>query len=73
MMFGMIAAVGISSLQFVDLNSSRNLLVFGFAIVIGLVIPEWIKKNEKIITTGNILFYFYMYIYGLEGFFMIPT
>uniref|UniRef100_H2YFW1 Uncharacterized protein n=1 Tax=Ciona savignyi TaxID=51511 RepID=H2YFW1_CIOSA len=39
-MFGMIAAVGMSSLQFVDLNSSRNLLVMGFSIFMGVALPE---------------------------------
>ena len=38
-MFGMIASVGLSNLQFVNLNSARNLFIIGFAarIVIGLV------------------------------------
>ena len=37
-MFGMIAAVGLSNLQFVDLNSTRNLFVLGFSIFFSLVI-----------------------------------
>ena len=36
-MFGTIAAVGLSNLQFVDLNSTRNLFVLGFSMFIGLV------------------------------------
>lgn len=36
-MFGMIAAVGLSNLQYVSLNSSRNLFVLGFSIFFGLV------------------------------------
>ena len=36
-MFGMIAAVGLSNLQFVDLNSTRNLFVLGFSIFFSLV------------------------------------
>ena len=36
-MFGIIAAVGLSNLQFVDLNSSRNLFVIGFTIFFALV------------------------------------
>ncbi|KAM9311659.1 solute carrier family 23 member 1-like [Gastrophryne carolinensis] len=51
-MFGMIAAVGISNLQFVDLNSSRNLFVLGFSIFSGLVIPTWLADNPGIISTG---------------------
>uniref|UniRef100_H2YFW0 Solute carrier family 23 member 2 n=1 Tax=Ciona savignyi TaxID=51511 RepID=H2YFW0_CIOSA len=47
-MFGMIAAVGMSSLQFVDLNSSRNLLVMGFSIFMGVALPEWVRKNKTV-------------------------
>ena len=36
-MFGMIAAVGLSNLQFIDLNSTRNLFVLGFSIFFSLV------------------------------------
>ena len=40
-MFGMIAAVGLSNLQFVDLNSARNLFILGFAFFMGLSVPEY--------------------------------
>jgi xanthine/uracil permease len=36
-LFGMIASVGLSNLQFVDMNSTRNLIVLGFSIFFGLV------------------------------------
>ena len=36
-MFGMITAVGLSNLQFIDLNSTRNLFVLGFSIFFSLV------------------------------------
>ena len=52
-MFGIITAVGISSLQFVDLNSSRNLLIMGFSIIMGLALPDWIEKNKNVIKTGS--------------------
>ena len=35
--FGMITAVGLSNLQFVNLNSTRNLFVLGFSIFFALV------------------------------------
>ena len=38
-LFGMIAAVGMSNLQFVNLNSSRNLFILGFAFFMGLSLP----------------------------------
>ena len=42
-LFGMIASVGLSNLQFVDLNDSRNLFIIGFAFFMGLSVPFWAK------------------------------
>ena len=50
---GIITAVGVSNLQFVDLNSSRNLFVFGFALFFGISIPTWISKHPEAIATGQ--------------------
>ena len=44
-MFGMIAAVGLSSLQFVDLNSVRNLFIIGFAFFMGMSVPEYFNAS----------------------------
>jgi len=44
-MFGMIAAVGLSNLQFVDLNSARNLFILGFAFFMGLSLPEYFAAH----------------------------
>ena len=44
-LFGMIASVGLSNLQFVDLNSARNLFVIGFAFFMGLSLPEYFAAN----------------------------
>ncbi|XP_038963448.1 solute carrier family 23 member 2-like isoform X2 [Rattus norvegicus] len=51
-MFGIISAVGISNLQYVDMNSSRNLFVFGFSIFCGLAVPNWVNKNPEKLQTG---------------------
>nr|XP_023495507.1 solute carrier family 23 member 1-like isoform X4 [Equus caballus] len=51
-MFGIIAAVGISNLQYVDMNSSRNIFVFGFSIFCGLAVPNWVNKNPEMLHTG---------------------
>ncbi|CAG0886323.1 unnamed protein product [Cyprideis torosa] len=51
-MFGVIAAVGLSNLQYVDLDSSRNLLIVGFSLFIGLAVPWWVKENKGAIETG---------------------
>ena len=52
----MIVAVGISNLQYVDLNSTRNLLVIGLSLLFGLSLPWWLKANPEAIKTGKILF-----------------
>jgi len=51
-MFGMIAAVGISNLQFADMNSSRNLFIVGFSIVFGLALPHYMVTHPGAIQTG---------------------
>ena len=53
-MFGMIAAVGISNLQFADMNSSRNLFIVGFSIVFGLALPHYMKNHSDVIKTGMV-------------------
>merc|ERR1712154_407998 len=47
---GMVASVGLSNLQFVDLNSTRNLFVLGFSIFFSLVLPQWVKKQREMKT-----------------------
>lgn len=53
LMFGMITAVGLSSLQFVDLNSMRNLFVLGTSLFFGLVLPHWVANNGQKIDLGK--------------------
>ncbi|XP_038141954.1 solute carrier family 23 member 1-like [Cyprinodon tularosa] len=80
-MFGVISAAGISNLQFTDMNSSRNIFVFGFSIFTALVIPNWIAKNPGILETGvkevdqvlSVLFTTHMFIGGFLGFFLDNT
>jgi len=59
-MFSMITAVGLSSLQFVNLNSSRNLFVLGFSILFALILPTYMNDKTsadpltgKVIDTGS--------------------
>ncbi|XP_072204436.1 solute carrier family 23 member 1 isoform X1 [Excalfactoria chinensis] len=51
-LFGMITAVGLSNLQFVDMNSSRNLFVLGFSMFFGLTLPNYLDAHPKAINTG---------------------
>ena len=49
----MVAAVGISNLQFVNLNSARNLYIVGFSLVMGLALPKYMAANPAIVNTGT--------------------
>ncbi|XP_064613847.1 solute carrier family 23 member 1-like isoform X2 [Liolophura sinensis] len=79
--FGMVAAVGLSNLQFVDLNSSRNLFILGFSTFFGLSLPEWIDKHPDAIQTGSqvadqiltVLCGTSMFVGGFFGFLMDNT
>uniref|UniRef100_A0A3Q2XFR1 Si:dkey-106n21.1 n=1 Tax=Haplochromis burtoni TaxID=8153 RepID=A0A3Q2XFR1_HAPBU len=75
-MFGMIAAVGISNLQYVDLNSSRNLVILGFSTFSGLVLPTWFQSNPGIKELDQlivVLFTTHMFIGGFFGFILDNT
>ncbi|CAH0381091.1 unnamed protein product [Bemisia tabaci] len=52
-MFGMITAFGLSALQYVNLNASRNLYIIGFSMFFSLVLPQWMQANPGAIQTGN--------------------
>ncbi|KAF6023309.1 SLC23A2 [Bugula neritina] len=51
--FGLIISVGLSNLQYVDLNSSRNLYIVGTSLMFGIGVPIWLKDNKNLINTGN--------------------
>lgn len=81
MLFGMIVAVGISGLKNVDLNSPRNLTIFGFSFFFGMAVPQWIKANPHAIHTGsdtadsalNVLISTSMFVGGVIGFILDNT
>ncbi|EDO49567.1 predicted protein, partial [Nematostella vectensis] len=52
-MFGMVAAVGISNLQFINLNSSRNLFIIGVSLMLGFALPWFLNKHPEAIKTGS--------------------
>ncbi len=62
-MFGLIAAVGISNLQFTNLNNSRNLFIVGIAFFAGLSFPahfnaapiDWSAAGQFAGVLGSIL------------------
>ncbi|XP_060073897.1 solute carrier family 23 member 1-like [Ylistrum balloti] len=52
-LFGLLVSIGLSSLQRVNLSSTRNLAVLGTSLYVGLVVSEWLKINKDLINTGN--------------------
>ena len=56
-LFGTVAAVGISTLQFADMNSSRNLFIVGFSLVLGLAFPHYLESHPNAINIGKIAGY----------------
>ncbi|XP_046335036.2 solute carrier family 23 member 2-like [Haliotis rufescens] len=48
-----VTAVGVSMLHTVDLSSSRNLLILGTSVTLGILLPDWMAANEDSINTGN--------------------
>ena len=62
---GMLTAVGVSHLQLVDMNSSRNLFVFGFSVFFCFSLPQWIgiSENQEKINTGLLTFILDSYVW----------
>lgn len=56
-LLGIVSAVGISTLQFVDLQSIRNLTIIGVSLILGLMIPQYVNNPDHadVINTGNTL------------------
>lgn len=78
--FGMVTAVGLSNLQYIDLNSPRNLFILGVSLFFGLSLPMWITEHD-VINTGNdiidqllsVLLSTSMFVGGLIGFVLDNT
>ena len=49
-MFGLIAAVGLSQMQHADQNSPRNIFILGFALYMGLSIPYYFVRAPTCLT-----------------------
>lgn len=79
--FGMVTAVGLSTLQFVDLSSGRNLCIIGSSLLIGLMVPKYLAENKDAIKTGDpdldqvltVLLSTAMFVGGVLGFILDNT
>ena len=55
--FGMFIGLVLSNLQYIDMQSSRNLAVIGISIMVGLMIPFWATNNPNALQTGKAFLY----------------
>ncbi|XP_046545489.1 solute carrier family 23 member 1-like [Haliotis rubra] len=49
---GMMITLGLSTLQYVNMNSSRNLIIIGMALFIGVFLPAWLETYPEDFRTG---------------------
>ncbi|GAB1608776.1 solute carrier family 23 member 1-like [Argonauta hians] len=80
-LFGMVTAVGLSNLQHISLQSSRNLMILGTSLFLGISLPLWLQSHPGHIKTGNaefdqilsVLFQSSMFVGGFVGFILDNT
>ncbi|GAB6023966.1 hypothetical protein CHUAL_008695 [Chamberlinius hualienensis] len=54
--FSLITGIGLSTAQYINLNSSRNIFILGFSIWFGIYLPGWVATHKDVIQTGNSVF-----------------
>lgn len=52
--FGVLIGVMMSNMQFIDMNSTRNLGIIGTSMLFALMMPHWLETTPKAIQTGNV-------------------
>ncbi|XP_076349405.1 solute carrier family 23 member 1-like isoform X2 [Tachypleus tridentatus] len=52
-MFAIVTGVGLSNVQFIDLESSRNILILGLSLFMGITIPKWFKGYPNTVDVGT--------------------
>ena len=50
---GLVISVGISQLHRVDVGAVRNQMALGMAIMLGIMVPKYIKETPSVIRTGT--------------------
>nr|XP_039265264.1 solute carrier family 23 member 1-like [Styela clava] len=73
---GMILAIGVDTLKHVDMSKNRNLFIFGFSILFGVVLPMYAVKHGDRVDVGieelnniiRVLIRSPMFVGGIVGF-----
>ncbi|GAB6023965.1 hypothetical protein CHUAL_008694 [Chamberlinius hualienensis] len=79
--FSLVAGIGLSTAQYINLNSSRNIFILGFSVWFGIYIPGWVSTNKDSIQTGSfiadeaivVLLSTSMFVGGVSGFILDNT
>ncbi|KAG6494301.1 hypothetical protein ZIOFF_049325 [Zingiber officinale] len=50
-LFGLVASVGMSFLQFTNMNSMRNLIITGLSLFLGISVPQYF--NDTLVSSGH--------------------
>ncbi|KAK3089844.1 hypothetical protein FSP39_007039 [Pinctada imbricata] len=50
--FGIFIGLILTNIRYIDIKSTRNLAIIGISILVGLIVPNWSKKN-LIVNTGK--------------------
>jgi len=53
--FGILIGVMMSNMQFIDMNSSRNLGIIGLSMLMAMMTPYWLKITPDGINTGKLI------------------
>ncbi|KAJ6813410.1 nucleobase-ascorbate transporter 1 [Iris pallida] len=53
-LFGLVASVGISFLQFTNMNSMRNLMIIGLSLFLGISVPQYFSDTFSSSTHGPV-------------------
>ncbi|KAK3096274.1 hypothetical protein FSP39_025188 [Pinctada imbricata] len=49
----LVVSVGVSVLSYCDMSSMRNITILGMAMLVGLMIPQWLADNPEKVDTGS--------------------
>ena len=51
---GMVITVALSNIHLIDLRMPRNLMILGISLMLGMMLPTWVREHRDSINTGNI-------------------
>ena len=51
---GMVITVALSNIHLIDLRMPRNLMILGISLMLGMMLPTWVREHRDSINTGKI-------------------